>query len=175
LHQPGQNLPEIDSIGLSKSILFAVLTFFSGFSTAGTDLHWLWDNRCAECHGHSADFSRKFLQISNGQLEGPHHTHNLKLFMRNHYAPVGEVEAIYNMLLAQVNTAPRFQAECGKCHGSAVNLTRDTIAIKNGELVGRESGVSVNQFMQTHRRLNQDDIEFFMNLLNRIAGEINLK
>jgi hypothetical protein len=165
----------IRPIGISKYILIATLMLVTNFSTAGTDLHWLWDNRCAECHGHSADFARQFLQESDGQLEGAHPTRNLKLFLRNHYAPDREVDAIYNMLLAQVNTAPRFQAECSKCHGIASNFIRDTIVLQHGELVGRGSGISVREFMQTHRRLNPDDIEFFMNLLTRIAGEISLR
>ena len=164
----------IRPIGTGKYILIAALMLFTNFSIADTDLHWLWDNRCAECHGHSADFSRKFLQVSDGQLRGSHHSLDLKLFMRNHYAPSGEAEAIYDMLLAQVNTAPRFQSECGKCHGHAANFVRDTIVLEDGELVGG-SGASVNQFMQTHRRLNQDDIKFFMKLLTRVATEINLK
>ena len=165
----------IRTIGKSRYILFAILLLFTSFSTAGTDLHWLRDNRCAECHGHAADFSRQFLQISDGQLQGAHHTRNLKLFLRNHYAPAGEVEAIYAMLLAQVTTAPRFKAECSNCHDSASQFNRDSIIVKNGDLVSRKSGESVREFMQTHRRLKQDDIEFFMNLLARVAGEVNLK
>ena len=81
----------IRPIGIGKYILIATLMLVTNFSTAGTDLHWLWDNRCAECHGHSAEFSRKFLRVTDGQLQGSHHTRNLKLFMRNHYAPAGEV------------------------------------------------------------------------------------
>ncbi|MFA9419410.1 MAG: hypothetical protein ACERLB_04610 [Gammaproteobacteria bacterium] len=165
----------IRTIGISRYILFAILLLFTNFSTAGTDLHWLWDDRCAECHGHSADFSRQFLQVSDGQLQGPHHTRNLKLFLRNHYAPAGEVEAIYDMLLAQVTTAPRFKVECSNCHDSASQFIRDSIIVQNGELISRESGEPVREFMQTHRRLKQDDIEFFMNLLARVAGEVNLK
>ena len=171
-----KNLPGILSIGTRKYILLAMLTLFTSLSAAGTDLHWLWDNRCAECHGHSADFSRQFLQVSSdGLLQGPHHTQNLKLFMRNHYAPAAEVDAIYSMLLAQVTTAPRFRAECSNCHDSASQFIRYSIVLQNGELAGRKSGISVIQFMQTHRRLEQDDIEFFMNLLTRVAGEISLR
>jgi hypothetical protein len=165
----------IRPVGISKYILIATLMLVTNFSTAGTDLHWLWDNRCAECHGHSADFSRQFLQISDGQLQGAHPTRDLKLFLRNHYAPDREVDAIYSMLLAQVTTAPRFRAECSNCHDSASQFIRNSIVLQNGELAGRKSGISIIQFMQTHRRLDQDDIEFFMNLLNRVAGEISLR
>jgi len=152
-----------------------MLMLFTSFSTADTDLHWLWDNRCAECHGHSAEFSRTFLRVTDGQLQGSHHTRDLKLFMRNHYAPDREVDDIYAMLLAQATTAPRFKNECSNCHDSASQFVRNSIVLQHGELVGRESGVSVNQFMQTHRRLKQDDVEFFMNLLTRVAGEISLR
>ena len=34
----------------------------------GIDLHWLWDDRCAACHGHSGDFSRKSLSVSSGRF-----------------------------------------------------------------------------------------------------------
>jgi hypothetical protein len=164
----------IRPIGIGKYILIATLMLVTNFSTAGTDLHWLWDNRCAECHGHSADFSRQFLQVSDGQLEGAHPTRNLKLFLRNHYAPTAEVDAIYSMLLAQVTTAPRFRAECSNCHDSASQFIRNSIVLQHGELVSRNSGVSVHGYMQTHRRLSQDDIEFFIDLLTRVAGEVNL-
>lgn len=50
-----------------------------------TDLHWLWDNRCEFCHGHAGEFSRKFLSVSNGQLQGPHHSDDFHLFLRNPY------------------------------------------------------------------------------------------
>jgi len=165
----------IRPVGISKYILIATLMLVTNFSTAGTDLHWLWDNRCAECHGHSADFSRQFLQISDGQLQGAHPTRDLKLFLRNHYSPDREVDAIYSMLLAQVTTAPRFKAECSNCHDSASQFIRNSIVLQHGELISRESGVSVREFMQTHRRLKQDDIEFFMNLLARVADEVNLE
>jgi len=163
----------IRPIGISKYILIAMLMLVTNFGTAGTDLHWLWDNRCAECHGHSADFARQFLQISDGQLQGAHPTRDLKLFLRNHYAPDREVEAIYAMLLAQVTTAPRFKAECSNCHDSASQFIRNSIIVQDGELISRYSGESVREFMQTHRRLNRDDIEFFINLLTRVAGEVN--
>ncbi len=26
---------------------------------SGLDLHWLWEDRCKDCHGHSADFARR--------------------------------------------------------------------------------------------------------------------
>jgi hypothetical protein len=79
------------------------------------------------------------------------------------------------MLLAQVTTVPRFKAECSNCHDSASQFIRNSIVLQHGELVGRKSGISVREFMQTHRRLNPDDIEFFIDLLTRVAGEVNLE
>jgi hypothetical protein len=73
------------------------------------DLHWLWDDRCAACHGHAGDFTRKFLNVSGGELQGPHHVNDLRRFLHNHYLAGNEVEAIYNMLLAQAINQARFK------------------------------------------------------------------
>jgi len=45
------------------------------------DLHWLWDNRCADCHGHAGGFSRQFLNVDGDELKGRHHVHDLGRFI----------------------------------------------------------------------------------------------
>jgi hypothetical protein len=138
--------------------LVAVLLFLYKASAAGNDLHWLWDNQCAECHGHSGDFARKFLKADGGQLEGRHHTEDLRGYMRNHYASEIEVDAIYEMLLAQTQTEPRFKQE--------------TIVLQKGVPLSRKSGQDIRRFMDQHRGLQKEDAEFFTALLYRIAREV---
>lgn len=138
----------------------------------GIDLHALWDDRCAECHGHSAEFSRKYLKITGGLLQGRHHVLDLRAFLEHHYPPAGQVEAIYQMLLAQTYTPPRFNAECSECHGRASEFMRQSIVLKDGELILEKTGASVKHFMQSHRQLTQDDIQFYMGLFTRLAYEI---
>jgi hypothetical protein len=139
---------------------------------AGADLHWLWDDRCASCHGHSAEFARKFLSVSNGELQGRHHLDNLRQFMRNHYLPDSETDATYEMLLAQVLTPPRFRDECSRCHNSASEFVRQALEFRKGVLTGRESGEWVRGFLDRHRGLASADVRFYSDLLERVADEV---
>ena len=145
---------------------------FAQVEARGLDLHALWDDRCAECHGHSAEFARKYLTITGGLLQGRHHKLDLHKFLEHHYPPAGEVDSIYQMLLAQTNTPPRFSSECANCHKNAADFLRNSMVLKDGELTIRKSGASLQQFMQSHRNLSQDDIEFYMGLFTRLAREI---
>lgn len=159
------------SVSINLVILTVLFLPIEANST-GIDLHWLWDNSCAECHGHSGNFSRKFLTISNGQLQGVHHVNNLRLFLHNHYLMVSEVDGIYEMLLAQASTSTRFKNECSRCHGNTAQFVRDSMIFQNKELMSLKFGDPVHRFMEHHRRLKIDDIEFFMNLLTRVANEV---
>jgi len=150
--------------------LLAALPSVRG-APAGTDLHWLWDDRCADCHGHAGEFTRRFLRANDGRLEGRHHVANLREFMRFHYTPASEVDALYAMLLAQALTPPRFRTECGNCHGSAAQLVRASITLRPGDVPRLRSGQTLRQFLQGHRGLHGDDVDFYVELLTRVAAE----
>lgn len=136
------------------------------------DLHRLWDDRCAACHGHSGDFSRKFLRVSDGELQGWHHVHALRQFLANHYVSDNEVDAVYDMLLAQAKSPPRFKNECSECHDSAANFVRHSMEFSTGVLVSRKTGRPVREFLGYHMKLSPDDVRFFADLLTRVANEI---
>ena len=159
-------------IGLIVAVFVTLLLFISKGRASGIDLHWLWDNQCAECHGHSAEFAHKFLKVANGKLQGNHHVKDLRLFMRNHYTQNTEIDAVYEMLLAQALTKPRFKQECGNCHGSAASFVRQSMVLQGKVLLSRKSGQPVRNFLQQHRQLDATDINFFMSLLDRVAGEV---
>ncbi len=141
-------------------------------ANTGQDLHQRWHNKCFDCHGHSAEFSRKFLTISDGKLQGLHHTDNLLQFLQNHYLAGQEVDTTYNMLLAQTNTTARFMNECSKCHGTAVDLVRESITLHDGKLYSRTLESPIRYLLEDHRRLKKADIEFYMQLFTRIADEV---
>ena len=154
-------------------ILFAsMLLAMPAVRASGTDLHWLWDDRCAACHGHAGDFSRKSLSVSSGKLQGRHYVHDLRLFLNNHYLAGNEVDAVYNMLLAQANNQARFKVECTSCHDTAAKFVRNSLELRDGALYSRNSGRPVRQFLDHHMGLNPDDVEYFMNLLTRVAHEV---
>ena len=76
------------------------------------------------------------------------------------------------MLLAQATTKPRFKDECGSCHETAAKLVRDTLELRDGVLYSRDSGDPVRRFLNHHRDLDLNDVEFFVQLLTRVAHEI---
>ncbi|MCG6866645.1 MAG: hypothetical protein LJE58_14595 [Thiogranum sp.] len=151
--------------------VMAVLTM-PAVAAPGIDLHWLWDDRCAECHGHAGDFARKFLCVSGGRLQGRHHVEDLHGFLRNHYLAGNEVDAVYNMLLAQASNQARFKDECSSCHETAATFVRNALELRDGVLYGRNSGRSVGDFLKHHRGLTPEDAGFFTNLLTRVAREV---
>lgn len=157
---------------LKASMILVIMLKTSVVQTADLDLHWLWDDRCAECHGHAGHFSRKFLSISNHELQGQHHVHNLRQFLNNHYLIKTEVDAVYNMLLAQAGIPPRFKNECSSCHQSASSFVRKSLELRDGRLYSRRSGQLVDQFLMHHMALDAEDIEFFTKLLMRVAHEV---
>ena len=151
-----------------------LLCSFSNISLGATeqvDLHALWDDRCAECHGHSAEFARRFLQISDGRLQGRHHVDNLQLFISRHYSTPAQAAAIYAMLQAQVATPPLFRQHCSRCHDSAASLVRNTAILRDGVLFSRHSGQPMQQFLSNHRNLTAEEIDFYHRLLTRVAAE----
>ena len=161
----------LSSCLLLISILLATPVVFA----AEVDLHRLWDDRCAECHGHAGEFSRSFLKVSDGQLQGRHHVNDLRQFLHNHYLPEREVDAVYNMLLAQASIPPRFSKECSQCHQTAANFVRNSFELVDGQLYSRRHGGKVRNFLDTHMGMSSSDAEFFEKLLTRVAKEVYRK
>jgi cytochrome c553 len=157
--------------GASIVLVTAVLAI-SAVRASDIDLHWLWDDRCAACHGHAGDFARKFLIVTNGELQGPHHVHDLRRFLHNHYLAGNEVDAVYNMLFAQANNQARYKGECVSCHDTAAKFVRNSLGLRDGVLYSRNSGRPVSHFLDHHMDLNPDDVAFFTNLLTRVAHEV---
>ena len=158
-----------------NKLIIVFFLFMAGMpASADTDLHWLWDDRCAECHGHSGDFAREFLSVSGDELQGGHHTDDLKLFLHNHYLSGRLVDEIYNMLLAQANSSSRFRDECSGCHQNAADFVRDKLIDDDSILKVRKTGRRVSEFLHQHRRLSDEDAIFYTELLRRVANEVDL-
>jgi len=157
--------------GLSIVLVAAVLAMPVA-RASGIDLHWLWDDRCAACHGHAGEFTRKFLSVSGGELQGPHHVHDLRRFLHNHYLAGNEVDAVYRMLLAQASSRARFRDECVRCHDTAASLVRNSLVLRDHVLYIRHSGRPVSHFLGHHMELSPDDVVFYVNLLTRVAHEV---
>lgn len=170
----------IRSTGIS-GVNKLVIVFFlfmagmsAGIANSGTDLHRLWDDRCEECHGHSGEFSRKFLNVFKGELQGSHHIDDLELFLHNHYLSGQLVDEMYYMLLAQVSIQPRFNNECSGCHQNAADFVREKLVLEDSVLKIQNTGERVKDFLKGHRGLNNEDVMFYTELLKRVADEVNI-
>ena len=131
-----------------------------------------WDKNCSECHGHSADFSRTFLKVVDGKLQGPLHKDSFRLFLHNHYLVKNQQDAIYDMLLAENSTEPRYKEECSTCHKKAAEFVRESFSLRDGELYSNKLDSPVSEYLESHRGLKAEDIEFFNTLLTRVAREV---
>jgi len=65
---------------LIGTVLTGLLLIAGKAGASGVDLHWLWDNQCADCHGHSSEFAHSFLKLVDGRLQGNHRDRSLRLF-----------------------------------------------------------------------------------------------
>ena len=159
---------------MAAALATALVTALTGLGPAGAvDLHATWDGRCAECHGHSADFARRFLRVDAGRLSGPHHGADLPVFLAHHYLDPALVTRMLAMLQEQVTVEPRYRERCLGCHGTAAALARETLALRDGQLVGVGSGRPVAGFLTGHARLGADEVAFFVELLRRVEREVH--
>jgi len=163
------------TLNLIAGLVFVTVSFQMPVTAdTGIDLHWLWDDRCFSCHGHSSEFANKFLSLSDGKLQGRHHVDDLPLFLHNHYLTGKLVDGVRAMLSAQLSHPPRYKKECSICHKAASRFVREKLQFQNATLKIEKTGESVKTFLGKHRRLNDEDIEFYAELLNRVAKEVNL-
>jgi hypothetical protein len=142
---------------------------------AALDLHRLWEERCAGCHGEAGDFARSTLHEVDGRLQGRRPERDLAAFLGSHRGglPPTEAETVLAMLQAQAGTPPRFRERCGICHPKAADLVRDHLTLRDGVLVGRYSGRRMDEFLRIHGRLDAEGAAFFLALLTRIEGEVH--
>ena len=154
------------------SFVFPQTVSASEQKPSGPDLHKFWDKNCSECHGHSADFSRKFLKVVDGKLQGPLHKDSFQLFLHNHYIVKNQQDAIYDMLLAENSTEPRYKEECSTCHKKAAEFVRVSLSLRDGELYSNKLDSPVSEYLESHRGLKAENIEFFKTLLTRVANEV---
>ncbi|MCB1714370.1 MAG: hypothetical protein KDK04_07535 [Candidatus Competibacteraceae bacterium] len=137
------------------------------------DLHRLWEDRCGDCHGHAGEFAHQFLSVSDGKLRGSRVERDLHGFLQQHYLQNNEVNAVYDMLLAQASTTAQFKTQCAGCHASAVQLVHKSLVRTGEQLYIRGSQQSLADFMQHHRHLDAEQISFFVALLERVERELN--
>lgn len=143
-------------------------------ASAGIDLHEYWDQRCKTCHGHSAEFARRFLRIEGGRLAGVHHRTDLERFLRNHYLNDDLLAPVSAMLRAQVETPPLFGSRCARCHGNAAEFARASLAWRGDTLIGTAGARPVAETLTTHGALSPGDAAILLKTLSRVRNEVSV-
>lgn len=147
-----------------------LLAIVAGLLWAGTskavDLHQFWDENCAGCHGHSAEFAREKLDAGDS---------NLVRFLQTHHGrrSAERAQALADMLTAQTQTTPQFQERCSICHVKAADVARRFLISRDGVLYGRYSGRRMDEFLVGHGRLAPHEVDLVVALLARIEGEVH--
>jgi len=156
---------------MGMKLITVLLFLLLALKSEARDAEAIWDSRCEECHSESADFSRKYLWNIEGELQGQHHVENLDVFMRQHYIPDHEIEAIRNMLLSHANSPVKFDNDCASCHEEVAAFVNKSIWVRGNEITGLESGKDIREFLPSHRDLSPEDISFYLRLFARVAGK----
>jgi hypothetical protein len=139
---------------------------------ADRDLHDYWDARCFQCHGHAAQFARKFLTVENGKLVGHHHRDNLELFLRTHHLTKELYAPTIAMLKAQAESAPLFKERCSGCHGTAAEFARKSLELRKDVLYGKKSEKPVEEFLKNHFDPSPEEVRELLQTLTRVVGEV---
>lgn len=160
---------------MKMAVLLLGVLLASAASTASSavDLHDYWDQRCQACHGHSSAFARRFLRVEKGRLVGVHHRDDLDRFLRNHYLTDSLVAPVSAMLAAQVTTPPLFGQKCARCHGTAAEFARKSLAISGGALTSAPSGRKVADTLATHGGLEPREVPVVVDSLTRVRNEVS--
>lgn len=77
--------------------------------------------------------------------------------------------------LQAADPTQRFYDECGECHGEAREFALDWLAFRDGKLIGTDSGKPVAEFLKKHQELKAEDINYYVELLTRVAREAGIK
>jgi hypothetical protein len=157
---------------MHRLLLVVLGLLVAGTHAESRDLHRWWDLNCGDsCHGHAATFARRTLRAVDGQLIGVHPDRKLRDFLGKHGVPPEDIGAIYEMLLAQVETREVFKPRCGGCHGTAAAFVRQSIIVRDGDLYARGAAKPVRAFLPGHAGIREDEIPFFVDLLTRVKRE----
>lgn len=156
-----------------RCLICACAVGWTGSAPLAVDLHRLWEDRCADCHGEAGDFARRFLSVQGDALQGAHPDRELRRFLQNHYLKNNEIDGVYTMLLAQAGSDPRFKERCTPCHAKAAQLARESLIRRDGVLYTRGTRRPLDDFMQQHAALPAGEAAFFAGLLERVEREVH--
>ncbi len=153
----------------------AVLGLLAGtVGAADDDARGLFQARCGKCHERAGPLVRETLRIEDSRLVRRGAGADLAAFLKRHPRGLSAAEqaAIYDALLAIAQYRGRFQESCAICHGTARELARDYLVLRDGALIGRYSGRDMAEYLPGHARMDAVDAAFFEDVLRRVTRSL---
>lgn len=151
--------------------LFGMLLGACTSGAAAIDLHAYWDSRCAQCHGHAAEFVRKHMKVVDGRLIGVSAKRDVTTFLKTHESSGEHADQLYKMLLAQAQTPPLFQQKCAGCHGTAADYARKTLVLEGGVAKVRDDKRTVREVLARHGKVTPAEANTIADSLARVLTE----
>lgn len=158
------------------ALLISALMTISPVAVAqSADPHDLYEQRCSSCHtDHAGAFVQESILREEGKLVGRDSGLDVRAFLSRGHGKLSaaEVEVMMTHLTSILDAGALFRDNCVICHGRAVLFARNHLGMKDGVLIGRYSGRAVEDFLETHGRLETSEIGVVVEALsNQITGE----
>ncbi len=152
-----------------------VLGLLAGPAVAADDgPRGLFQERCGKCHERASPLVHETLRLEDGRLVRRKSGGDLSAFLKRHPRGLSATEqaAIYDALLAIAEYRGRVQLSCAICHGTARELARDYLVLRDGALMGRYSGRDMAEYLPGHARMDAEDAAFFEDVLRRVTRSL---
>jgi hypothetical protein len=153
---------------LSRSVLLKLLLCLSmAAQSQPIDPHALFEAKCVRCHDHAGVFARETLTIEAGEVVGRRSGKPVLKTLAGHFGKLSEAEAglIVDMFRRQILSDGLYKAKCRFCHDPAKKLARQTLILREGQLVGRYSGRSIEDLLSYHGRLKGHEQKTVLDML----------
>lgn len=130
-----------------------------------TDPHLLFETKCGTCHvPHGGEFVAQSVIADGTELIGKSSQMPVRGFLEAGHGRLSdvEIEVMMDHLTSIQDSGQLFMDKCTICHGRAVVLSQLSLVLRDGEPWGRYTDRRVEEFLQNHGRLTQDEIPIIM-------------
>lgn len=134
------------------------------------DPHLLYETRCAGCHeAHAREFVFNKLDSAGDELIGVSSGRPVRAFLEAGHGRLSgpEIDLMMEHFEAINRAGGLFWTKCAICHVRAVDLVRDRLTLRDGEPVGRYSGVETSSYLEGHGRLTAEELPVMIETLKR--------
>ena len=138
------------------------------------DPHKVYEVKCQGCHfEHGADLARLRLKLDKGVLTVSRTGQSLDRVLARHHGVAlqpAEQQALGRMFTNGIAWAGTFQHRCASCHGKAVEFARDSLALRDGQLVAKRTGGDVAEILGRHGEATPDEQKILLEMLRFQLG-----